>query len=123
MSAARQAGGDPDRREAAVRHLTQREARALTEPLVAVDDRGAVQNAPGLAHIYAADGTRYLVDLEYGGCQCPDSTYRDGVTCKHVVVGRLWTGRRPLPDGIDESAVDGNTLRAAREHESKDGER
>jgi hypothetical protein len=119
MSAATQSSADPeDRRDGGVRDLTDREVRALTEPLVVVANRGAVRGAEGLAHVYAADGDRYLVDyLHAGKCQCPDSRFRDGVTCKHVIVAQLWSDEHPreIPAFVDESAVDRNTLRAARE--------
>jgi hypothetical protein len=100
-----------------LRDLSDREVRSLTEPMVVVSDRGAVRGAEGLAHVYATDGTRYLVDyLHAGKCQCPDSRFREGVTCKHIVVAQLWSDehQREIPAFVEEGAVDRNTLQAAR---------
>jgi len=108
------ANDNVDGRDGTVRELSAREVRALTESLIVVADRGAVRDAPGLVHVYAADGTRCLVDARDGGCQCPDATYRDDVTCKHIHAARFCTGRRPIPPFVDAAAVDRNTRRAAR---------
>jgi len=83
----------PDIEQAA--QLTDRDIRALSERMTVFAE------APGLSRVYAEPST-YLVDLETGACECPDSTHRDPEGgCEHIRRVRFTTGARDIPECIN----------------------
>lgn len=86
------------------RCIDDRTRRALEQHLTVTPDVGPARGADGLAIVTSQSGREYLVDLEAGTCGrtdgdlCPDQEYNldDGEPCKHVIRGRIATGRRPV---------------------------
>jgi len=95
-----------EERIAALAQLGERDSRALTETMTVLDGCApAPANAEGLFHVTTASGSSYVVEPELAACECADNRYRDA-TCKHVLRVRYETGQTPLPDGINEAALD-----------------
>lgn len=72
-----------------------RDVRALTEPMVVLENAGLVAGADDLFIVETTE-TTYLVDTREGVCACPDSLYR-GTECKHLRRVRHEIGERPIP--------------------------
>lgn len=85
--------------------LDELDARALSQYLTVLDDIGRVRGAPNLYLVVSQSGSEYLVDARGGACECPDHEYRDRI-CKHIRRVEFATGRRDVPDFIDDAAVD-----------------
>lgn len=88
--------------------LDKRDARALTEMLLAFDDIGWAKGADGLWVVYSADGTEYRIDVETGACDCDDAFYRDpDGGCKHARLVEFLIGEREVPPWVDRSRMHG----------------
>jgi len=86
--------------------LSDREVRALTEPMVTLDDVGPVKDSPGLYEVTST--STYIVDMDTNDgphCTCKDHEYR-GVDCAHIERVRFATCRKPIPSYVDEGALD-----------------
>lgn len=80
--------------------------RALTEYMTVLDDGDArSRGARGLYTVTSESGSQYLVDTGLPACECPDFQYR-GRICKHIRRVMFATGRRDVPDWIEESDID-----------------
>jgi len=91
---------------AALAQLSTRDVRALTETMTVLDECApAPANADGLYHVTTGSGASYVVEPRLGACDCPDAQYRDAI-CKHILRVRYEIGQAPLPDGINEAALD-----------------
>lgn len=88
-----------------VEQLEQRDSTALTEYMSVLADVGRARDAPGLFTVVGQNGGTYLVDVDTGACECPDHEYRD-VRCKHRRRVAFATGQRPIPEWVNEEAVD-----------------
>lgn len=87
--------------------LTKRDARALTEYMTVLSDVEEFAGADGLYAVISQSGRRYTVDVETGACDCDDAFYRyPAGGCKHVRRVEFATGRRSVPDWVDQTAVD-----------------
>lgn len=82
--------------------------RAVTEYLTVLDDGDVrARSAPGLYTVDSESGSQYLVDIEQEACECRDFEYRgDERPCKHIRRAQFATGRREIPDWIDEDDID-----------------
>lgn len=82
------------------------DSRALTEYMTVLDDGdGRAQGVPGLYTVTTQSGSRYLIDVGLPACECPDFEYR-GRACKHIRRVLFATGRRDIPEWIDDSEID-----------------
>lgn len=92
--------------------------RAVTEYMTVLDDGdGRARGAPGLYTVTSQSGSQYLVDTGLPACECPDFEYR-GRVCKHIRRVHFATGRRDVPEWIDDGEVDpqlGAHVRGAEE--------
>ena len=80
--------------------------RALAEYLTVLEDSDVrARSAPNLYTVTSESGSTYLVDAELPACECADHEYRDRV-CKHIRRVEFATGRRDVPDFVDDAAVD-----------------
>ena len=80
--------------------------RALAEYLTVLEDGDVrARSAPSLYTVTSESGTTYLVDAELPACECADHEYRDRI-CKHIRRVEFATGRRDVPDFVDDAAVD-----------------
>ena len=82
--------------------------RALSEYLTVLEDGDVrARSADSLYTVHSASGSTYLVDAELPACECPDHEYRGHERpCKHVRRVQFATGRRDVPDFVDDDAVD-----------------
>lgn len=90
-----------------IKPLSDRDVRALTECMSVLSDVGIVDGADEMYTVVSESGQTYTVDLETGACDCADAFYRhpkDG--CKHVRRVRFATGRRSVPEWVNDDAVD-----------------
>lgn len=91
---------------AALAQLGTRDVRALTETMTVLNELApAPANAGGLFHVTTGSGASYVVEPRLGACECADSQYRDAI-CKHILRVRYEIGQQPVPDGINEAALD-----------------
>ncbi len=83
--------------------LDDRDVRALTECMAVLDGDGEVYTVIG-----ENAGGEYQVDARGGRCTCPDAEYRldDDERCKHERRVEFATGRRAVPEWVDDDAVD-----------------
>ena len=80
--------------------------RALAEFLTVLEDGDVrARSAPNLYTVHSESGSTYLVDAELPACECADHEYRNRI-CKHVRRVEFATGRRDVPDFVDDEAVD-----------------
>ena len=80
--------------------------RALTEFLTVLEDGDVrARSAPNLYTVHSESGSTYLVDAELPACECADHEYRNRI-CKHIRRVMFATGRRGVPDFVDDAAVD-----------------
>ena len=87
--------------------LSDRDVRALTECMSALSDVGVVAGAPEMYAVVSESGQTYTVDADTGACDCPDAFYRQPTGgCKHVRRVRFATGRRSIPEWVNDDAVD-----------------
>lgn len=104
----RAASGDVDVESdaSAVRDLSEREVRALTEYMIVLPPRLAprADERSGLFHVTGESGASYTVDPVLGSCTCPDAKYRDWA-CKHAARVQFETGERPVPAWVDTDDV------------------
>ena len=85
--------------------LDQHDVRALTQYLTVLEDLPRVDGADDLYVVVSESGSSYLVDAREGACECADHRYRD-VECKHIRRVAFATGRREIPEWVDEDAID-----------------
>ena len=105
--------------EAPIEPLSDRDVRALTECMTALDDLGAVAGADGLYVVVSESGRSYTVDISNGACTCDDAFYRQPEGgCKHVRRVAFATERREIPAWVDRSAVDDQLGRHVCDEES-----
>lgn len=83
--------------------LDDRDARALTEYMTVLPEGGDV-----FAVIGENGNGEHRVDARAGRCTCPDAEYRldDDERCKHERRVEFATGRRAVPEWVDDDAVD-----------------
>ncbi len=106
--------------EAPIEPLSDRDVRALTECMTALDDLGAVAGADGLYVVVSESGRSYTVDVSNGACTCDDAFYRSPAGgCKHVRRVEFATERREIPAWVDRSAVDDQLGRHVCDEESR----
>jgi hypothetical protein len=87
--------------------LDRRDAAALTEYMIVLEDVGDAREADSLYVVVAQSGREYTVDAETGACECDDAFYRDpDGGCKHVRRVAFATGRCEIPAWVDRSRVD-----------------
>ena len=80
--------------------------RALSEYLTVLEDGDVrARSAENLYTVTSESGSTYLVDAELPACECADHEYRDRI-CKHIRRVEFATGRRDVPDFVDDAAVD-----------------
>jgi len=80
--------------------------RAVSEYLTVLKDGDVrARSADSLYTVHSASGSTYLVDAELRACECPDHEYRNRI-CKHARRVEFATGRRDVPDVVDDGAVD-----------------
>jgi len=91
--------------EQSVDVLDSRDAAALTEKMMVLDDAPAVDGAPGMYLVVSGSGQSYRVDAREGRCECPDAFYRHR-ECKHLKRVAFATGEREIPDWADHDRVD-----------------
>ena len=90
-----------------VEQLTNRDVRALTEYMTVLSNGAIATNAPGLYTVISKAGRSYTVDLETGACECNDAFYHQpSGGCAHVRRVEFATGRRQVPEWVDETALD-----------------
>jgi hypothetical protein len=91
-----------------VAELDDRDIRALIETMTVLDERApAPADADGLYHVTTASGSSYVVEPALGACDCPDAEQRAPAGgCKHVRRVRFEVGTRPLPETLNEAAID-----------------
>lgn len=104
--------------------LEERDVRALTEYLTALEDVGPARGAEELYLVVSQSGREYLVDAEQGACACDDFRYR-GTECKHVRRVAFATGRRAIPTAaaieLDVDPSLGEHLESERRYVATDG--
>ena len=83
--------------------LDDRDVRALTEYMTVLPEGGDV-----FAVIGENGNGEHRVDAREGRCTCPDAEYRldDDERCKHERRVEFATGRRAVPEWVDDDAVD-----------------
>jgi hypothetical protein len=80
--------------------------RALSEYLTVLKDGDVrARSAENLYTVHSESGSTYLVDAELPACECADHEYRHRI-CKHIRRVEFATGRRDVPDFVDDAAVD-----------------
>lgn len=100
MSAVSSSGDGADQQR------SELDERALTEVLTVLEDVGRVRHATDMFLVVSgSSGSEYLVDARDGVCQCPDHQYRER-RCKHLRRVAFATGRRPVPEYLDQDDVD-----------------
>lgn len=110
MSAESQAvdAAAPTDEVSALAALNDRDVRALTEAMTVLDERApAPADAAGLYHVTTASGSSYVVEPALAACDCADAEHRAPAGgCKHVRRVRFEVGTRPLPETLNEAAID-----------------
>ncbi|KOX92142.1 hypothetical protein [Halorubrum tropicale] len=88
--------------------LNDREVRALTEVMTALDEIGDVRGADDMYLVVSHSGKEYTVDGRSGACTCPDAEYNLGPDelCKHAERVAFATGEKPIPAWVDPADVD-----------------
>jgi hypothetical protein len=90
-----------------IEQLAHRDVRALTEYMTILSDVGMSADAAGLYTVVSKSGRSYTVDIETGACECNDSFYHHPAGgCKHLRRVEFATGRRSIPEWVDEDAID-----------------
>lgn len=86
--------------------LEPRTTRALTEPMITVEE------APDVYHVYSKDA-RYIVDARDGTCSCPDAEHNltADKKCKHQRRVEFATGECGVPADIAHAELDVVLLR------------
>jgi hypothetical protein len=83
-----------------------RTVSALTEVMTVLDSIGRARNAEDLFLVNSGSGSEYLVDTKTGSCECPWKQYNPGEECKHQKRVAFATGERPIPQWVDDDALD-----------------
>jgi PGF-CTERM protein len=83
-----------------------RTVRALTEVMTVLDSIGRARNADDLFLVNSGSGSEYLVDTRTGSCECKWKQYNPGKECKHQKRVAFATGERPIPQWVDDDALD-----------------
>jgi hypothetical protein len=87
--------------------LDDRDVRALTEYMSTLPNVGIAAGAEGIFTVISESGRSYTVDVETGACDCDDAFYRQPTGgCKHVRRVQFATGRRSIPEWVNEEAID-----------------
>jgi hypothetical protein len=90
------------------REFGDRDVRALTEALTALDSIGDVRGADEMYHVVSHSGTQYTVDARSGACSCPDAEYNlaPDERCKHALRVAYATGEKAIPAWVDPTDID-----------------
>jgi len=83
-----------------------RTVRALTEVMTVLDSIGRARNAADLFLVNSGSGSEYLVDTRTGSCECKWKQFNPGEECKHQKRVAFATGERPIPQWVDDDALD-----------------
>jgi len=88
--------------------LDDREVRALTEVMTALDSVGDVRGADEMYYVVSHSGKQYTVDARSGACTCPDAEYNLGPDepCKHAERVAFATGEKEIPAWVDPDDID-----------------
>lgn len=90
-----------------IEQLAHRDVRALTEYMTILSDDGITNDAPGLYTVISKSERSYIVDLATGACECNDSVYHQPAGgCKHLRRVEFTTGRRSIPEWVNQEAID-----------------
>ena len=84
-----------------------RTVSALTEVMTVLDSIGRARNADALFLVNSGSGSEYLVDTRTGSCECKWKQYNPGEECKRQKRVAFATGERPIPQWVDDDALDG----------------
>ncbi|AJF28031.1 hypothetical protein SG26_19985 (plasmid) [Haloarcula sp. CBA1115] len=95
-----------DESEIAEASPNSRTVRALTEVMTVMDSVGRARNADDLFLVNSGSGSEYLVDARTGSCECPWKQYNPNEECKHEKRVAFATGERPIPQWVDDEALD-----------------
>lgn len=94
--------------------LSERDVRALKEPLRVVEDDPDAWGDHEVA-VYS-EGRQYLVNIAIGFCECGDAAHRD-VECKHSRRAKFALGIYEIPGWVEMDSVD-DQLRQRLEDDS-----
>ncbi|WP_336330701.1 hypothetical protein [Haloarcula sp. CGMCC 1.2071] len=83
-----------------------RTVRALTEVMTVLDSIGQARNADDLFLVNSGSGSEYLVDTRTESCECKWKQFNPGEECKHQKRVAFATGERPIPQLVDDDALD-----------------
>jgi len=83
-----------------------RTVRALTEVMTVLDSIGQARNADDLFLVNSGSGSEYLVDTRTESCECKWKQYNPDKECKHQKRVAFATGERPIPQWVDDDALD-----------------
>ncbi|GCF15924.1 hypothetical protein Harman_38590 [Haloarcula mannanilytica] len=83
-----------------------RTVSALTEVMTVLDSIGRARNADDLFLVNSGSGSEYLVDTRTGSCECKWKQYNPTKECKHQKRVAFATGERPIPQWVDDEALD-----------------
>lgn len=106
MSSAVDAGDDE------FQPIDDKDARALTEYMIVLDDADPVDDdLPSVRGVEAfflvVHVDEHVVDLRTGSCTCDDWFYREPAGgCKHRRRVEFAIGERDVPEWVDPSAID-----------------
>jgi hypothetical protein len=95
-----------DESEIAEASPNSRTVSALTEVMTVMDSVGRARNADDLFLVNSGFGSEYLVDTRTESCECPWKQYNPGKECKHEKRVAFATGERPIPQWVDDEALD-----------------
>ncbi|GGM51978.1 SWIM zinc finger family protein [Haloarcula argentinensis] len=95
-----------DESEIAEASTNSRTVSALTEVMTVMDSVGRARNADDLFLVNSGSGSEYLVDTRTESCECPWKQYNPGKECKHQKRVPFATGERPIPQWVDDDALD-----------------
>ncbi|NLV14035.1 hypothetical protein [Haloarcula argentinensis] len=83
-----------------------RTVRALTEVMTVMDSIGRARNADDLFLVNSGSGSEYLVDTQTESCECKWKQFNPSKECKHQKRVAFATGERPIPQWVDDDALD-----------------
>ncbi|NLV05910.1 hypothetical protein GOC83_07130 [Haloarcula rubripromontorii] len=83
-----------------------RTVRALTEVMTVLDSIGRARNADDLFLVNSGSGSEYLIDARTGSCECKWKQFNPTEECKHQKRVPFATGKRPIPQRVDDDALD-----------------
>ncbi|MDQ2074820.1 SWIM zinc finger family protein [Haloarcula sp. H-GB4] len=98
--------GSIDESEIAEASPNSRTVSALTEVMTVMDSVGRARNADDLFLVNSSSGSEYLYDTRTGSCECPWKQYNPEKECKHEKRVAFATGEQPIPQWVDDDALD-----------------